>query len=370
MSGYSLVELMVGLAIGLITTLAITTVFTQSESTKRVVSTGADAQTNGSLALFTIQRDAENAGYGLPLYLNKISPFQCPLTTTITQGTETFDLFPVQITDGGNGNDAINIRYGDVLQGGAYQAIDNGSAPAEPKLTYNAGSKPFFNFNVNDIVLMQENDSANLCKLGRVSNVDATNYKIKVININGINTDPLTGVSTQLANLGMWNQYRYGVDVSNNLTRTVANTVANATISSPSALSSVSTGNTTTVPVVSEIVSLQAQYGISADKTTNVVSSWVDATGDYAAGMSLEKRNLIKAIRVAVVARDGLLQKTNVSQNCTGSVQKLAKVCIWSSDANPASVRLTADDNWQRYRYRVFEVAIPIRSILWNKDAL
>ena len=86
--------------------------------------------------------------------------------------------------------------------------------------------------------------------------------------------------------------------------------------------------------------------------------------------MALLDRNRIRAIRIAVIARDGHLQKNNVSQACNGSEDGLSRVCIWRDDATPASVDLSTIPNWQRYRYRVFEATIPLRNILWNRDAL
>ena len=62
--GFTLVELMVALAIGLITSLAIAQVLMFSEGYKRTATSGSDAQTNGSLALYTLQRDIQMAGYG------------------------------------------------------------------------------------------------------------------------------------------------------------------------------------------------------------------------------------------------------------------------------------------------------------------
>ncbi|TXC66591.1 hypothetical protein FSC37_14445 [Piscinibacter aquaticus] len=62
--GVTLVELMVGPAIGLLTVLVIAQTLFFSESQKRTTTSGADAQMNGALALYTLQRDIQMAGYG------------------------------------------------------------------------------------------------------------------------------------------------------------------------------------------------------------------------------------------------------------------------------------------------------------------
>ena len=63
--GFTLVELMVGVLIGLIGTIVIFQVFAVSESQKRTTAGSSDAQQNGVFGLFQIERDARMAGYGM-----------------------------------------------------------------------------------------------------------------------------------------------------------------------------------------------------------------------------------------------------------------------------------------------------------------
>ena len=63
--GVSLIELMVGLLIGLLAVLVISQVLFAVEGQKRTTTSGADAQLTGTLALYTLQRELEMAGYGL-----------------------------------------------------------------------------------------------------------------------------------------------------------------------------------------------------------------------------------------------------------------------------------------------------------------
>ena len=91
------------------------------------------------------------------------------------------------------------------------------------------------------------------------------------------------------------------------------------------------------------------------------------------AAPSVPDRNRIKAIHIAVVARNGLLEKDNVTSACT-TVKGTANngPCAWDDsnlDAAPA-IDLSNDPNWQHYRYRVFETIIPLRNMIWAKDTL
>jgi type IV pilus assembly protein PilW len=63
--GVTLVELLVGVAIGLFAVLLITQVAILFDSQKRNTTAGADAQINGAVALHTLQRDLQAAGFGL-----------------------------------------------------------------------------------------------------------------------------------------------------------------------------------------------------------------------------------------------------------------------------------------------------------------
>lgn len=63
--GLSIVELMVGVLIGMLTVVAISQVLMNAEGQKRTATSGGDAQVNGTLALYALQRDVEMAGYGL-----------------------------------------------------------------------------------------------------------------------------------------------------------------------------------------------------------------------------------------------------------------------------------------------------------------
>jgi type IV pilus assembly protein PilW len=362
--GFSLIELLVGMVIGLLATVAISNVFSQFEGRKRSVTGGADAQTSSSLALYTIQRDLQNAGYGLPTFKNDPSPFSCANTTTISQDGVSINLSPALIVDGGNASDTISVRYGNVANGGAFVSGLTGTTSAP------VFSSSLFGCQSGDIVLFQI-QSTNLCSLGRLNGnptVSGGANPTTTLNVTNLTTasgdtvtDALLALNPGLANvacLGDWNQYQFAVNNNFELTRT-GGTPDGAKFPDSAA-----------TPVVSDIVAMQAQYGVSVDLTTNRVTSWVDATNDFGANMTVTNRNRIKAIRVAIVARDGGIQKTNVSQNCNANAAGLRNVCIWSGDATPRNVDLSGIANWQRYRYKVYETAIPLRNVLWNKDAL
>lgn len=366
--GMSLIELLIGIVIGLVATLAISNLFGGFEARKRVIAGGSDAQSSGMLALYYVQRDAQNAGFGLPMSnSNDPSPLLCPLQTSINQAGAVINLSPVVIEEGGAASDVLHIRYGTSPNGGAsLRATGNLSAPALDGRLIGCQE--------NDVVLFHQTPATPLCSLARVQRLNADR---SIQSLSEMNTTPTARPVTDLNGservrfscLGSWNQYSFTINAAQELTRTGGLPGA-ATFP-----------DSTAVAVASDIVSLQAQYGIATTLDTTVASStaaaylnrvdtWVDASGSFGTGISLLDRNRIRAIRVAVVARDGALQKQPVSQGCQEAAPGLSKVCVWSGDTTPAQVDLSSDPLWQRYRYRVFETVIPLRNLLWNRDAL
>ena len=77
-------------------------------------------------------------------------------------------------------------------------------------------------------------------------------------------------------------------------------------------------------------------------------------------------------MRIAIVARSQLLEKEAVAGlgvTCSNTSGDNANgPCAWrDTTANPAPViDLSANTNWQRYRYRVYETIVPLRNVMWQ----
>ena len=67
-TGFSLIEIMVGLVIGMVGVIILSQVMLQSEDTKRNTTSGDDAQINASIALSSLERDIRMSGFGLNSY--------------------------------------------------------------------------------------------------------------------------------------------------------------------------------------------------------------------------------------------------------------------------------------------------------------
>jgi type IV pilus assembly protein PilW len=328
--------------IGLLATLVIMQVFTVFEGQKRTTTGSADAQTNGSIALHTIGHELQMAGYSLLPVTD--SPLEC--TAMNFGATGITDISPVTITDGGaaaGASDSITVRYGDSASGGVPAQITGvGLAGAnDVTLDNNLGCQ------VGDITLITNGNS---CSLSSATALTGTTI---------VTLADITGaiVNVNFSCLGAW---------------TVALFRVNPNYDPTDPANSQAFLERNGAPSVADIVNVQAQYGISANAGSNLITQWVDASGGWAAP-SVADRNRIKAIHIAVVARNGLLEKDIVTTACTtakGTVNN--GPCAWddtSVDAAP-EIDLSNDPDWQHYRYRVFETIIPLRNMIWAKDTL
>ena len=86
-AGFTLVETMVAILIGMLTTLIIMQVYATSEGSKRTITSGADAQSDAAAALYLIERDLRQAGYGFaPNTEDFVPAYTAPPAGVLTTG--------------------------------------------------------------------------------------------------------------------------------------------------------------------------------------------------------------------------------------------------------------------------------------------
>jgi len=106
--GFSLIEIMVGVVIGMIAMLVIYQVFAAAEGLKRNTTSGGDAQQNGLLASFMLGVELANASNGVAMAWPKLT--SCPFTADVAT---TLRPIPILITDGGGATvpDQFVVRW-------------------------------------------------------------------------------------------------------------------------------------------------------------------------------------------------------------------------------------------------------------------
>ena len=376
-NGFSLIDVMVGMVVGLLTMLAIMQSFSAFEGQKRTTTYGMEAQENGLIALHALETDIRQAGYGL----TTSGALACTQINTYNNGVSAFNtaFIPIQITDGGAGSDMITSIYSTSAMGGIPANLAAAMPNSSAVLTATTGN----GVKVDDILLLATPGSTQPCSRVAVTGTHPQANGVDLIHNSGTsvynppggsNIFPASGYGTSpqsvVFNMGtmVQNQYQVLFPCSSLVAKNLL-TVTGA----PGCTNTSSITNAT--PISGNIVNIQAQYGIAAPPAgTQQVYCWVNATTTGGAGCSPSDGNdwtptglvanpanvaRIKAIRVAVVARSSLMERPNSLGNCITTT-----VAPVSWLGGPA-IDLTADPNWQCYRYKVYETVIPLRNILW-----
>ncbi|MCZ2414239.1 MAG: PilW family protein [Burkholderiales bacterium] len=355
--GVTLVELMVALVIGSLAVLVIQQVMAVFEAQKRTSSGGSDAQVNGAVALFSIEREIRQAGYGL---FNG-SGSLCPLGINIYyNGTTVSDggtLRPVVIVDGGAGPDAIEFLRSSADFAAIPTSIVKNMPNASSIITVDSSA----GLAQSQLFLAVGKDGGKVCTLMQMSQDpqktgngwnlqhNSGQYLYNPPNPNSVFTAaPTYEIGDAIVNMGNFVHGRYQV-LCDRLTEVDPTTTA-----APHTCANVT-------PLVDEIVDLQAQYGIAAAGSMQV-SQWCDATptstcGNWANPGAADVPR-IRAVRVAVVARSAQYEKEQVSP---------ASLALWEAGDPgdpPPSRALTSDE--RHYRYKVFTTIVPIRNVIWG----
>lgn len=361
--GFSLIEVLVALLIGMIATIIIFQVFEVSERQKRTTTGSSDAQGNGAISISAMQRDLEAAGWGLQLgsFTAKTTTSGCDTMYTYdaTTGTAidghggTSLLQSVSITDGGTGSDAVLIQYYDKPEnpsfsfgvGALYTAL---ATPSDHLiLTSSAGCS------AGSLLLVADNTN---CSLMQVS-AKTTNAAGKI----EIAHDAGGGLRYNTPTPAAWPLYSTKASVQcfpafYQRTYSIANRELLVTDYSVPKTIPLKSAPVTNV-IATGIMDLQAEYGVRAVATDPI--KWVNAVDLPPTAMNLRT---IVAVRIALVARNSEYQKpANGSTDCDATTP--AMTSQWSSWANFDTTNYPAD--WQCYRYKEFETVIPLRNAIW-----
>ncbi|SEB12117.1 PilW family protein [Variovorax sp. YR216] len=367
--GFTLVELMVGLVLGMLTVLVITQVLVLAEGKKRSVAMGSDAQVNGAMALYTIQREIQMAGYGATQSLDALG---CPVHAQFDTGAPfTFTLAPVIINDGANGApDTITILRGrsagfsiPIALAGAHTATDNHFS-VNASFGTTAGTWM--------IAVPTAQDATHWCSLFSVTNdtsdVTTTLSPTVVPHVltssskwNQNSVLPAAGYvkGDYLLNMGSFVSRTYSINTTNN-----AEALQVADLSLANGLSSPQ-------DLYPQIVNLQALYGKgTVDPSGNVI---VDTYDNVTPLTNADWRRVV-AIRIAVVARSAEYEKdivtttANAPQWDVGSTATITGPTTTTCNGSSKCIALKVNQltDWQHYRYKVYDTIVPLRNVLWN----
>jgi type IV pilus assembly protein PilW len=372
---------MVGLVIGMIAMIVMMQVFAVFEGQKRTNTGGNDAQTNGAIALYMVERDTRMAGWGL----SAANFGNCNVTYSYCDGRAGcgggaagpiagLSFASLIITDGGPNPDSITVQYFSNPNLGSFQYPGSTMlSNTMPQSSSELDVATVKGCAANSIVLVSQGGN---CTLMGITLVKGAVLKIQH------NTDTSLGGSFNPPNTNGWPGYSQGASVAC-MAPPSNGPIFQRTFSIDTTARQLRRSDNTVTPVITneavmpEIFDLQAQYGIANAGGSQVVNAWVDATGGTWANPTQVNRNRIKAVRIALVARSSQYQKPDPGTTCattSAPVTTPAMVAAWvawptsplPSPSTPPFSTANYPADWQCYRYKVFETVVPLRNVLWG----
>ena len=374
--GFTLVEVMIGMLIGLIGIIVIFQVFQVSESRKRTTTSGSDAQIAGSVAMFSLERDLRLGGFGfgtaasaaggglmgcnVNVYDNQNPAVNFPLRLT-----------PVQITDGAAGApDTITVLWGSSLAFSNFETFTT-TADTSKLLKFRNGIDRGDLMVVGGILT----NAAQGCHLIQVT--DNTNADQRTINhvaggyLSKDGTTPLITRYNNPAGPGMTFSGVTGAGFVYNLgpyPRANKWSIRNGKLTLEDLLHYLDANGDAQndwIEIADGVLDLQAQYGYADALGLIADNAWSAAQPATVAAWGT-----VRAIRVAILARSGEYEKDYAAPNPVwgcGNGIACTNFAITNLDGT-AGATVPADPivDWRHYRYRVYETVVPFRNVIWG----
>ena len=362
--GMSLVEVLVAVAIGMIGILIITQAYIATDNFNRSTLGASSAQTNGTIALFTIERDVRMAGYGMSntaaYGCGKINWYYDPDYSANLGGTlPDITLAPVSITTTPGQPDQITTIYsssGRPIPGKLSKTMP--SASSELDVNGTTG------YRVQDLVVLVNNTAPVSCTMAQITEVQPSAAKVQ--------HNPGINAPYNPPGAGLFPAYKQDdlvFDLGNPRIRTFS--VANGHLRVTDTL--LVAGGATPFDVADGVVDLRAEYGKdnganngTVSNTAYVADDGVIDSYDNVTPTSPAEWKQVLAVRMAVLTRVGHYEKPSVSG---GNCDATTVLPTWAGSAASPFDSLdvaTPTSEARCYHYRVFETVVPLRNLIWK----
>jgi len=378
-AGFSLVEIMVGMVIGMLGIIVMMQVFALAEGQKRTTTGGSDATTNGTIALNGLQRDIRQAGFGI----SDLKTIGCDLLlpnglTLPAMAPVIINPPPALVPVGDANTDTLLVFYGNSNSTPQGDLFKNANLPSN---VYSLTAAPTFKINDYVIAIPWADDRlpSSSPATPSIRPAQATSCgpllldQVIAVAADGKSLSVLTGVPVNhmgfgslVFNLGSAPKILAYRILNGNLTRCdffVAGVWNSCSVA------------TNWTQIAGNIVSMRAQYGRDTSVLAIVppVTSTMDGTVDtYDQTTPLLQTVAnppgtpttrcgwmrVPAIRLVLVGRSDQYEYDKTQTN--GYVTSTAPTWMGSA-ATP--INLTANSEWQHYRYKVFQTVVPLRNV-------
>lgn len=393
--GFTLVELMVAMAVGLIVAMGVLSVVVSSGRQYSIISANVAAQSNAQIGLSLIDLSGRNAGAGF--YSNGQSI--CPTWNAYNGSTvvaAAAPMMPARIVDGGSAGASDRLVF---TGGSGARALGAAPVMADAVSAASINVSNSSGFANGDYAVIGAPGSGQPCTLFQVTQAptvvascggNAPECQLLVRN-------PTLGINPAAAGPGTFGitptfgfetvGTAYGPSVVSLVGSVTDGFHQDAYAVQCQSLVRYNAFKTPALPacaqgplafgagveaLATDVVLMHAQYGVSSAVGSDVVAQWVDASGATWGGTpSVADIGRIKAVRVVIVSRSREAEATDVTAPCTSTAGVVnTGPCSFEDAAAPvidlSAVAVPAGRTWRNYRYRVHAAVIPLRTVIWS----
>lgn len=366
--GFTLIELMIGMVIGLMTTLAVSIVVVKFEGMRRTTATSSDAQVSGAMAMDSIQRHVMSAGYGFTQVAGLIGcsleavhkgiPVQLPKR-----------LVPVEITTAPGKPDKLRVFYSGKTSFSVPVRIKEDYNPLDAanrlrfRVTSNLGVAPPKAGVYSGDLMLVGSSAAVPCQVFRASAIVGAEEISRADESAGWNATapifPSKAYSKDdfLVNLGTPRDFEFSISDKKSL---VVSELKVATDGTPTYQQP--------YELASNVVDMRVFYG--KDTTLPDADGSIDEWSADPPGNGNAWQRVL-AVRLAIVTRSAQFEREDVTKEVPywdlGTTVPTKAADVTLCEGRPC-VGFRTDDvsDWKRYRYKVLETVIPMRNLVWK----
>jgi len=388
--GFSLVELLVAVAIGLIVTIAVTSVVTVGETQRRSTNSLNEMGQSGSFAVYQLDRALRSAGSAFVQSAN-FGAFGCKLhVSDILPRTAAM---PVPFKDNFLGGNPSDLRVAPVLIGKAMSDDDtsdvlvvmrgNGNGGGVPRRVTDPGSNSLLRlqnslgFAAGDLLLVSREGESD-CLLEQISAVDPVGSPGE-LTLGGTfhsKGDGLTKLEALAADTDTYVS-PLGNTSNTSVQLSLFGIGANDTLFGYDLLRSV---DDNAQALADGVLEMHALYGLDTNGDGRL-DSWADPSGsgggdtDFSIATVMTKPAKIRqiiAIRLALVLKSSTHERDEVTAKCDGKIDTVEAACApyrYFTDLKDAANKSlqrevdTSNDDARHFRYRVIDTTIPLHNM-------
>jgi len=337
--GLSLVELMIGLVIGLLVSLAALSSLRVFGNGQRQAAVAGGGLLSTAAALGAIRNEVAAAGLG---FFDGRQPLCSQLNLSIGNAlvSDGAAFAPLAVTRS-NGNDRLDVVYADDVAAGANLPLASASTTTSVEVL---STLPVA---AGQAVLLAP-AATGLCTVRTVTGVTAgtvdTPQVLALANTGNHNKAAFASLPAYPATTGRitllgtlrWQRYRV-VDGNLVLEQPLAGTSA---------------------VLVRNVIGLRVEYGVSSAAGNPTLADWRDATDSGWSSLTAANIGQVRALRLGLLVRSPQREKADAGGNCLASE---AKPTLFGETIEPDV------SDWRCFRYRSSTLVVPLRNLVWGQ---